>query len=1050
MTKMTNSDGKQLESLFSNPPVEFRSVPFWAWNDRLETEELEQQITEMFEQGIGGFFMHSRVGLETPYMGEEWMNAILTSVSKAKQLGMQPWLYDEDRWPSGFAGGVVPRQGDDYRAKGLTLEIVNHALSASLLADEQLYKVYRVLLQQNSIVNCSLVSVTDAIDCTLVDGECWLLMRMEVANASPWFNGEAPPDQLNPATIAAFIEATHEKYREVLGDLQTAGIAGIFTDEPSIHDRHCRFTAGRGWLPWTTAFPQYFAQQRNYQLEEILPYLFFAGEHATWARHDYWRTITELFNHAFTRQLYDWCEQHQIAFTGHFLWENSLGIATRVSGAIMPQYRYQHVPGIDLLGEQTDEYITVKQCTSVANQFGRKYVLTETYGCTGWQFSFEGQRWLGDWQYVLGVNVRSQHLALYSLRGCRKRDYPPAFNYQTTWWEHYHMIENYFARLGAMLSIGTPIRNIVVIHPATTAWTMLGTNPYENVRRGLDPDIPIINAFGDSFNHLLKRLQAAQFDYDLGDELIMMDEASVENDHLRIGQANYSLVILPPIRSMLESTFELLQTFLQAGGKIVAIEPLPTMMEGRISKDKLQKLFTHSSFITFSSEEKMLQQLPSLCPQTVNIKEQNGATVDTMLHMLRKRDDGYTLFVVNNDRVNEYHTIVELPTIRGVVEKWDVYTGEVTLIDSLQTATHVSFFATFGAADSHVYVIRNQELPNSSKDKQNEYIRGRLEKTEVLQELTATYQFAKRTKPNVLVLNHCQYRIEDSNWSEKVQVWAAQRDIRAQLNMRQTVSNDVEQRYLWITEQHQNDDTQVSLRFIFEVEQLSTDKLQLAVEHMQQFSIQLNGEQVNNKPTGWFVDRSIHTVTLPNVRLGTNVLEVSCAYQLATELEDCYLLGSFALSETRSLQVEPASIPLGDWTTQGYLHYNGSVIYQLSFCWDEQLKVDEKVLMQLDLYEATIVLVKLNGNDVGSIPWKSIKDVDLSSYLIAGENLLEIEVVASPRNMFGPFHRVAGEPSMTNSAVYQVEGDAYQADYLVTSYGLYTEPKIKHVTINER
>ena len=119
---------------------------------------------------------------------------------------------------------------------------------------------------------------------------------------------------------------------------------------------------------------------------------------------------------------------------GHFLQEDKMGLCTRVNGAIMPNYQYQHVPGIDMLCEQTKEYMTISQCASVAHQLGKKVVLSETYGCTGWEFTFEGQKWMGDWQFVLGINRRCQHLALYSLRGCRKRDYPPSFNYNTNWW----------------------------------------------------------------------------------------------------------------------------------------------------------------------------------------------------------------------------------------------------------------------------------------------------------------------------------------------------------------------------------------------------------------------------------------------------------------------------------------------------------------------------------------------------------------------------------------------------------------------------------------
>ena len=57
---------------FQNPGVSYRGKPFWAWNGKLKREELIRQIDILEEMGFGGFFMHSRVGLETEYLGEEW------------------------------------------------------------------------------------------------------------------------------------------------------------------------------------------------------------------------------------------------------------------------------------------------------------------------------------------------------------------------------------------------------------------------------------------------------------------------------------------------------------------------------------------------------------------------------------------------------------------------------------------------------------------------------------------------------------------------------------------------------------------------------------------------------------------------------------------------------------------------------------------------------------------------------------------------------------------------------------------------------------------
>lgn len=38
--------------------------------------------------------------------------------------------------------------------------------------------------------------------------------------------------------------------------------------------------------------------------------------------------------------------------TGHFLQEDKLGLSTRVSGATMPLYEYEDIPGVDILPGQ--------------------------------------------------------------------------------------------------------------------------------------------------------------------------------------------------------------------------------------------------------------------------------------------------------------------------------------------------------------------------------------------------------------------------------------------------------------------------------------------------------------------------------------------------------------------------------------------------------------------------------------------------------------------------------------------------------------------------
>ena len=73
------------DKLFENPGSEYRGTPFWAWNSTLAEEQLMEQIDYFKEMGFGGFHMHVRQGLETGYMGSEFMDAVKACVNKAQK-----------------------------------------------------------------------------------------------------------------------------------------------------------------------------------------------------------------------------------------------------------------------------------------------------------------------------------------------------------------------------------------------------------------------------------------------------------------------------------------------------------------------------------------------------------------------------------------------------------------------------------------------------------------------------------------------------------------------------------------------------------------------------------------------------------------------------------------------------------------------------------------------------------------------------------------------------------------------------------------------------
>ena len=102
---------QEFDRQFACPDSRFRGAPFWAWNCKLDSARMTKQIEYFKEMGLGGFHMHCRTGLDTPYMSPEYLQIVKDCVNKAKEEKMFAWLYDEDRYPSGPAGVSGPVSG---------------------------------------------------------------------------------------------------------------------------------------------------------------------------------------------------------------------------------------------------------------------------------------------------------------------------------------------------------------------------------------------------------------------------------------------------------------------------------------------------------------------------------------------------------------------------------------------------------------------------------------------------------------------------------------------------------------------------------------------------------------------------------------------------------------------------------------------------------------------------------------------------------------------------------------------------------------------------
>ena len=433
----------------THPSALFRPAPFWSWNDRFDEAELRRQIREMAEKGWGSFFMHSRVGLVTGYLSDEWMQLCNACIDEAQKVGIHAWIYDEDKWPSGYAGGVVPRADQAFRSRVLVL----------------------VKKRERAEGDEILASVRHG-------GIDYEICKRVAPLSNLWFNGTSYVDLMNPDAVQEFIKCTHERYKKSCGEHFGKTIAGIFTDEPCylIHNH----TVGPA-VPWSEYLSNHFFNMKGYDINEHLAKLFFDVEGYRKVRFDFYDAANDLLKESFTEPYYEWCTNNNLIMTGHFIMEESMLCQTQWCGDVMSHYEFMHWPGVDKLGRtvdpippygtdslETEQIVTLKQLSSVVDQLGKERALCETFGGVGGQVSFFHRKWIGDWMTALGMSFVNHHLSLYSMRGERKRDFPANLFFQQPWWHDERGLADYVARSCAFASEGTRCADILILQPLSS------------------------------------------------------------------------------------------------------------------------------------------------------------------------------------------------------------------------------------------------------------------------------------------------------------------------------------------------------------------------------------------------------------------------------------------------------------------------------------------------------------------------------------------------------------------------------------------------------
>lgn len=1017
---------------FSNPPSLYRGAPFWSWNNKLDVDQLGRQLDVFKQMGLGGAHMHPRTGLDTEYMGPEFMAAVRYCVDKAKQEGMLAWLYDEDRWPSGAAGGLVTRD-ERWRARYLLFTpnayedkaadgapSVNSLAQGGRAGNGRLLACYDVSLDENGcLARADRVSnrATPA-----PKGAVRWYAYLEVSTPTSWFNNQTYVDTLNPAAIERFIEVTHERYKTAIGDEFGKTVPAIFTDEPQFtHKRRLGKATEQKDLviPFTDDLPESFQTAYGGDLLDHLPEIFWElpGKAPSVWRYRYHDHVCERFAEAFADTIGNWCRANGIALTGHMMEEPTLTSQTAALGEAMRHYRGFQIPGIDMLCDWM-ELNTAKQAQSAAHQFGCPGVLSELYGVTNWSFDFAGHKRQGDWQAALGVLFRVHHLAWVSMAGEAKRDYPASISYQSPWWQEYRLVEDHFARVGALLSRGRPHVRIGVIHPVESAWLCWGPT---------EQNASELKARDKAFNDLTKWLLHGLADFDfISESLLPSQTATGDSNRFRVGEMAYDVVVVPNMRTIRSTTLSRLTDFADAGGTVLFAGEVPTLVDAEPS-GAAATLAAGCIRLPWA-ETALLDALAPFCD--VRLVDASGAQVGGVLHQMREEDGTRYLFLCNTSRDRALQNL-DLQ-VRGTWQPvlHDTLTGNTAPLPATDAYGWTHIPCQLEAHGSLLLVL--DPGPATATVPVTVAAAGR--EIDRLQDPVPV----TLSEPNVLVLDYAACQVDDGEWSDVLPILALDGVVGKALDLPPRGGHMCQP---WCDTEPQETlaTVRVQLRFASRV---AVEHPQLALEGLANTRVFLDGNEQNSKPAGYFTDEAIQTIRLDAFAAGEHEIELEIAYHRKTCIECLYLLGDFGVEVRGRYTVitEPVrELAFGNWVHQGLPFYAGNVTYHTV------LPSDGKPLtLETAHYGGALVTARLDDGErvpLAFAPYRAVFDAP------AGEHRLDLTVFGNRANAFGQLHNAAAGGNEKGQMwwgpdSWRTKGNRWLDEYQLWPMGLLAAPLI--------
>lgn len=693
----TSGAFESLYKSFQDPDRKHSIRPFWFWNGKLESAELDRQIRLMAKHGVYGAYAHNRDGLETPYLSEEWWEAVGAALKTAREVGFSLCFVDEFEWPSGEAR--------DYWMPGIN--------KSRVVAADPGFRMLRLRPEETAVQGPRRVEIPLPERTTLVlaakhtgagrleENSMQVLPSGPGAKSLSWevpagkwriFTYSLEPtygmdggtvDLMNPQAVRKFIEVYYEEFHRRYGEYFGNTMPATFADHEGTYG---------GKLAWTPKLFETFRQKKGYDLSPVLPALTHdVGPKTEKIRCDYQDVISDLYTDSFFKQVNAWCREHHLDYSGH-VWEESLFFGPAYQGDFYRILRGFGNPGCDSLVEWGRQSVWLKEVASIADFEGR-HVVCENQGVQGGDsyLSLERMRLVSNCLGAWNIGEFIPHAFDYDLN---RINFAPDWFFSQPFLPYFRTYADQMRRISFMNCASYQVADILLFYPQVSIWGQSAPVYLFNGPGGIQSSefwTADANRTNSSYTDLKVRLSEQRLDYKVADDSYFAESKVVGNE-LAISTSRFKLLVLPPMSTMQRSSAERVAEFYRAGGTVIAQGPLAHISVEAGRNDASLKALWDATFDTAPADgpytlrrnekggrayfvagsvEDVAALLGEIAERDVEVAD---GPVDN-LYALHKQKDGVDFYWVVNDTAKARTNFLRLHAT-GRPERWDAVTGK--------------------------------------------------------------------------------------------------------------------------------------------------------------------------------------------------------------------------------------------------------------------------------------------------------------------------------------------------------------------------------------